>query len=315
VAIQQVGLKFLVWGGAGFAGAVLSRYLLDAGHQIYVADNLYKGMDGITPYIMDPNFHFKKLDITNEEDVKTAYKWNPDRIILLSGIVGLDACDNNKILAEAVNKTGWEYVVKHNTENVPVCAASTGSIFGKIEGMSCNEETPINPLSHYAITKYEGEKVVVENGGIALRYATAAGCSPNHRLKLLPNELCYVAYTQKLLNIFQGHVMRTFIDIRDFARSLIFFSENHYDLDKGVYCVGSEENNWSKKQLALYIGGKTGATIQYNENNIDRDFRNYYCDYSKLESTGFKCQFKLSDTIDDMLSKMSMIVEKYQIYH
>lgn len=306
--------KILVYGGAGFCGSVLLGKLLNRGYKVICADNLYKGYHGIMQYTLFENFKFIKCDITDIEDVRKTLKDKPDAIIIMSGIVGLDACDNNKKLAIEVNDIGWKNIVDESYD-IPKIACSTGSVYGKIIGNICSEDTEINPQSLYGTTKYAGEKHILQAKGIALRFATAVGMSPLHRLKLLPNELCYKAYTDKILNIFEPNALRTFVDIRDFCDALIYFMENYDNVPYGAYNIGREDNNWTKKKLAEYICDRVGSKVVFNETNKDKDCRDYFCSYDKARSYGFECQYKLEDTLNLMIQQMPLIVEKYQIYH
>lgn len=296
-----------VYGPNGFIGSVLCGQLLDKGYKVIGFDNCYKSIDGILYYFNNPNFRFQFCDITKEKDVIKSFENEMDYIIILSGIVGLDACDYNISLATQVNDTGWKYIAKHKPSKVKMVGASSGSCYGKMVGSLCTEETPSNPLSHYGITKLAGEKHILEAGGVALRFATAAGVSPKVRLNLLPNYLVHEAYHKKYLSVFQPDAMRTFIDIRDFCDSLIFTSENFDRLKYQLYNAGDESNNWSKRKMVEYIQDKTGCKVDFGDSRIDNDFRDYEVDYSRIKAEGWSCQYNIADTLDHLLTVMPYI--------
>ena len=57
--------RSLVTGGAGFLGSHLCKRLLDEGHNVLCADNLYTGTkDNVRDLLDDPNFEFMRHDIT-----------------------------------------------------------------------------------------------------------------------------------------------------------------------------------------------------------------------------------------------------------
>ena len=299
--------KILVWGGAGFIGSILVGKLLEKNYEVIVADNLFKGGDSLLQYINNKNFNFKKADISKEEDVKKIHQEKYDGIILLSGIVGLPACNKNPTLAKAVNEDGWFNVAK-NKGDTKIVAASTGSIYGIVKNRLCTEETPANPQSIYGITKYNGEKIILETpNSVTLRFATCAGVSPNMRLNLLPNYMTNEAITNKFLSVFEADNMRTFIDIRDFADALIYAFENMENLKYKIYNVGTEKNNWTKRQLAEYIKDKTGCFVAYAETYKDEDVRDYACDYTRMREAGFKINYSIPDMIEDLIKSIHLL--------
>lgn len=300
-----------VVGAAGYIGSKLCRDLLALGYNVLAADNLYKGGDSLIELVSNNLFRFQYCDITIEDDVKKLLNNDIDTIILLSGIVGLPECKQNPVLAWAVNVDGWMNVLKYKGD-AKVVAASTGSVYGAIKDGLCTEDSRTNPKSLYGITKLGGEKAVLDSGGIALRFATCAGVSPNMRLNLLPNQLVYEAITNRSLTIFEADNMRTFIDIRDFSRSLIHFMEQFDNLKYRIYNIGDEKNNWSKRQLANYISEKTGCFVNYNETFKDADARDYVVEYSRAKSENFECLYSMEEMVDSLIKSVPLISIRHQ---
>lgn len=300
-------MKLAIFGGAGFAGTQLVQRSLNRGFHITVFDNLYKGGHGLLTFVENPNFKFEYADIRNEDDCKKIFQHDFDFLILLVGIVGLPECDKYPKLAYEVNVVGWRNLMNVKPRGLPVIAASTGSCYGHIDGI-CTEESPTEPLSHYGKTKLQGEKIVLEyENSVALRFATAAGISPNPRWNLLPNDLTLQAHEHGKLNIFEADNMRTFIDIRDFADSFIFMCENFDHLKHRVYNVGDERNNWSKRRLAEYISSKIGCKLTFHETGKDTDARNYIVSYSRINELNFRCQYTIEETVDNLIKAVKLL--------
>lgn len=301
--------KIMVIGAAGFVGSVLVQRLLEAGEKVIAVDNLYKPGDSLLSFVYNPHFEFVKCDITQYKQVARLFdRLDVGGVILLSGIVGLDACNRQSALAQAVNVQGWANVMGYKPSDIPLVAASTGSVYGEVLNGLCEEEkTPTNPLSIYGITKLDGERWVTNHGGVALRFATCAGASPNFRLNLMPNQLVYEAVTNKVINVFEKDNLRTFIDIRDFAESLYFFLLNFDRLEHDIYNVGDERNNLTKGQLAELIKKHTGCIVNYVDTFKDQDARNYAVSYERMKSARFECKYTIEDTIKSLVKSIPLL--------
>lgn len=295
--------KVLIYGGAGYIGCVLTQQLLDLGYKVKVCDILRKGGKPLVNFITNPNFEFDLCDCSKKEDVIRNSK-DVDYIILLAGVVGLNDCNHNPEITRIYNVDAWK-IVSENSGNIPIISAGTGSVYGKVDGV-CTEDTSTNPLSLYAETKLEGEKFVLDRGGLVFRYATAGGISPQMRFNLLPNELTFDALRSGTIKIFEANNLRTFIDIRDFCRSLIFGCENFNKMKYRLYNVGSNSNNLTKGELCEIIQRKTGCELQYNEFDKDPDARDYKVDYKKINDEGFYCNYSMEDMIDSLVQCYSI---------
>ena len=62
---------------------------------------------------------------------------------------------------------------------------------------------------------------------VSFRFATAYGVSPRLRLDLLINDFTFKAVKDKTLIVYEKYFMRTFIHVRDMARSLIFMAQKY----------------------------------------------------------------------------------------
>ena len=178
---------------------------------------------------------------------------------------------------------------------------STGSNYGKVDGI-CTEHTPMNPSTLYGVTKTEAEEMVMSRqNSIAFRFATAFGISHRLRMDLLVNDLVYKALTDGCLVIYQSYAMRTFIHVKDMARSFLFAIENGDKMNGEVYNCGSNDLNYSKRDVCEMIKQKTDCYINYNDFDYDKDNRDYEVSYDKLNSLGFDVTIDVEQGIDELI--------------
>ena len=304
-------MKILVTGGGGYVGNVLCRYLLDKGYQVICLDNFHKGQcDAIIPLATNPDFEFRYGDVTVAEHVNKAMQ-DCDAVIHLAAIVGFPACKAQPSLADAVNIEGAMNVINARnliSKDIPIVYASTGSVYGKVEGV-CTEESPLNAVSQYGVNKRKAEQMMSEEDNtVSFRFATGFGVSPCMRVNLLVNDFVYQALTNGILTIFQADFRRTFIHVRDMAKAFTMGFEHMGSWKHKVYNCGANHLNWTKRELAEYVKQETGCFVHYEEIGTDSDQRDYSVDYSKLENEGFTCEVDMQTGIQELI-KVSPILQ------
>ncbi len=91
---SKLEMKFLVTGSAGLVGSQVAKDLITQDHQVYSCYN-----DAI-PQSAIPT----KLDLTNQNDIKnTIQKIQPDLVIHLGAMTGVDLCEVEQNLAMNIN--------------------------------------------------------------------------------------------------------------------------------------------------------------------------------------------------------------------
>jgi len=299
--------KILITGGAGYIGSVLTPMLLEKGYSVRVLDNLNYGGESLLPCFRNDNFEIVVGDITNRNRVKSALK-GVDSIVHLAAIVGFPACKKNPELAKKVNVEGTKILNEERNKEQAIINASTGSNYGDIETNTCTEDTPLQPLTEYGETKTEAEYYLREKKNVvSYRFATAFGLSPRLRLDLLINDFVYQALKNKNLIVYEKDFMRSFIEVRDIGRALIFAIENIDQMRDNIYNVGDESMNYSKEQLAREIHKKLDFYLHFAEFGEDLDKRNYYVSYEKINKTGFKTAISLQNGIDNLIRGIKII--------
>lgn len=293
--------RVLVTGGAGYIGSILLPLLLSEGYGVTVFDSLMYGDTGIAPLLSNKRFSVVVDDIRNEKPLAKEMAKN-DIIIHLAALVGLPACQKNPQTALSTNVEGTRNLVKNRHPYQKFIHASTVSIYGASCDETCTEDSLLNPVSQYAQTKTEAEKIVRKSpGATCLRFATAFGFSPRMRLDLLINDFTYQAFTKRKLALFEKYYVRTFIHVHDIARSIVFTLNNYDRMKNAIFNIGDDVNNLSKKEVALKIRERIDFDLQYDDSGTDEDKRNYGVSYARIKALGFRTEKTVEDGIDELL--------------
>lgn len=306
--------KILVTGGAGYVGTCLVDQLLKEGYFVRVLDILRFGGTGLLPYFGNNNFEFIKGDIRDKKTVEKAVD-GMDAIIHLAAIVGFPACRKDPELSREINVGGTKNVVEVAAGKIPVFFASTGSNYGKMIEAVCTETTALNPLTDYACQKVEAEGIIQKNKEFVIyRFATAFGVSPRMRLDLLPNDFTYRAVHDRNLIVYEKHFMRTFIHVRDMARSFVFALANYEKVKGEIYNVGDNSMNYSKEDVCNMIRKKVDYYLHFADIAHDLDQRDYIVSYDKIQNAGFHTIVSMEQGIDELI-KASQIIETQNPYY
>lgn len=300
-------MRILVTGGAGYVGSTLVPALLDLGHRVRVLDSLKFGGHGLLPCCQNRFFELQKGDACDPKAVEAALD-GVDAVIHLAAIVGYPACKKEPQLAQSVNVDSTKLLLDKRNKDQKFLFASTGSIYGSIPDYVCNENTPRAPITLYGETKAKAEQLVLDAGnGIAYRFATAFGVSNRMRLDLMPNDFTYQAVQNRNLIVYEGGYKRTFVHVRDMARSFIFALERWDEVKDDVYNVGHESMNFTKEDVARKIMEHVDYYLHFAEVGSDADQRNYEVSYEKIRAKGFETTIDLDRGIGELVQAAKLI--------
>jgi nucleoside-diphosphate-sugar epimerase len=269
---------------------------------------MFNNGDKLLPYITNPNFKFISGDVRDAESVAKHIKGH-DIVIHLAALVGFPICrEKGEEESHSVNVIGTQNVINALSKDQYLLFGSTGSNYGEVLDI-CTEETPLNPLSIYGRTKTDAEYLVLaRDNSTAFRFATAFGVSPRLRLDLLVNDLTYKSLTEGYAVIYESHFMRTFIHVRDIARVFLFAIDNQEQMKNNVYNVGSNNMNFSKKDVCELIKTKiSDSYFNYADVGQDADKRNYIVSYEKINKLGFDTTISLETGIDELIKTIPLI--------
>ena len=299
----------LVTGGAGYLGSTIVPDLLAKGYRVTVLDNFMFRQNSLNHACFHPNFSVVKGDVRSKDVIAPLLK-SADIVIPLAALVGAPLCNRDPVGAQTVNHDSVLLMLSLLSKDQQMLMPTTNSAYGSGDKDNfCTEESPLRPISKYAIDKVEVEKKLMEHpNAISFRLATVFGMSARMRIDLLVNDFTYRAVYDRFVVLFESHFKRNYIHVRDVSRVFQHGIENFATMRGQIYNVGLSEANLSKRELCEAIQ-KHVKDFVFIEAQVgkDPDQRNYIVSNEKLESTGFKPSVSLDDGIAELVKGYSMI--------
>jgi nucleoside-diphosphate-sugar epimerase len=304
-----MSLKILVTGGAGYLGSTMVPDLLAAGHEVTVLDSFMFKQNSLNHVCHHPKFHVVKGDIRVEGTIVPLIK-KADVVIPLAALVGAPLCNLDPIGATTTNHDAIMMMLKHLSKQQIVLMPTTNSAYGSGEKDNfCTEESPLHPISRYAIEKVEIEKHLMQHpNAISFRLATVFGMSPRMRIDLLVNDFTYRAVYDRFVVLFESSFKRNYIHVRDVSRVFQHGIANIDRMKGQIYNVGLSDANVSKRELCEAIQKRLPEFV-FLEAPVgkDPDQRNYIVSNAKIEATGYKPAFSLDAGIAELIKGYTMI--------
>lgn len=301
----------LVTGAAGYIGSLLVPSLLDDGHKVVCVDNLmYEPTSLLVPSI-HPNCEVIIGDARDKDLIKPLVE-KADVIIPLACLTGAPLCNRDKTSAVSVNRDAVIMCSVLSSQSQLLIYPCTNSGYGiGQDGIYCDENTPLNPISLYGVSKVEAEKVLLDKGNaITFRLATVFGVSPRPRLDLLVNDFTYRAFYDSAVVLFEADFKRNYLHIDDAVRGFNFAINNPH-LSGDSYNLGFSEANLSKRELCQLIQKQLPNFVYLiSEIGEDVDKRNYIVSNAKIESKGFKALKSVETGVSELIQAMPLLKRK-----
>ena len=302
-------MRILVTGGAGYIGSVLVPESLLVGHRVHVPDSFMFNQALLAERCQSDRFEVTRGDARNERTIKALLK-QAEVVIPLAAVVGMPLCAADETAARTTNEEAVTMLCRLASPGQRIIIPTTNSGYGVGQkDRSCTEETPLNPISLYGVTKVKAETAVLERAnGLSLRLATVFGMSPRMRTDLLVNDFVYRAVHDRAVVIFEGHFKRNYIHVRDVAQVFLHAIEHFDSMRGGSYNVGLEGVNLSKIELCQKIQEHVPGFV-YLEAPIgeDPDKRDYIVSNQKILATGFTPEWGLDRGIQELIKGYTML--------
>ena len=146
----------LITGTNGLLGQKLVYALIDRNDVEVIATS--KGENRL---VKKEGYIYEPLDITSEKEVQNIIsKYKPSTVINTAAMTNVDACETKREECWDLNVKAVKYLVEAcNKNNTHLIHLSTDFVFDGEAGPYKEDDKP-NPLSYYALSKYESEKIV-----------------------------------------------------------------------------------------------------------------------------------------------------------
>jgi UDP-glucose 4-epimerase len=273
-------VKLLVTGGAGYIGSVVTRLLLDAGHQVVVLDNLVTGYAEAVPAgaeLVQARIHDAGEVITREAGF--------DGVLHFAGLIAAGESmvrpelywDNNVVgslaLLDAIRTAGVPRLV----------FSSTAAVYGNPSELPISENAVKAPTNTYGATKLAIDHAIGSEAGayglaaVSLRYFNVAGAliRPGEMIgerhdpetHLIPIALQVAAGKRDHLQIFgedyptvDGTCVRDYIHVEDLARAHLLALEAATPKDHKIYNLGNG-SGFTNRQVVEVVREVTGHPL------------------------------------------------------
>lgn len=180
-------MKILVTGGAGFIGSHIVDKYIGLGHKVVVIDDFSTGFRKN----LNPRAKFYKVDIRNYKALEKIIKKEKPQIINHHAAVSeVIKSLKDPSLTYEVNILGTVNLLLAGAKagvKKFIFASSAGTVYGDAKKLPAKEESPLNPLSSYGISKIIGEEFIKFYAKIygfnylILRYGNVYGPRQNPR--------------------------------------------------------------------------------------------------------------------------------------
>lgn len=303
-------MKILLVGGLGYIGSTLVEHIrkTESSDHVTILDPL---VFDVEPYyfhrvLSDDRFRFIKSDVSDMR-----HTWDMiGRHDVIVYMASLTLPATSKFPEEGI------FVNRHMAEVVGDCCAkfgkkmvfmSTCSNYGRSD-KPVAESGELLPISMYARTKVDAERYLIQKvpNITILRCATAYGIGAGRtRWDVLFNNFVKKAVTDGVIDLFQPDACRPVCHVDDISQAIWKAATIQSGSESSIYNVGSNEQNYTKKELAeIAVSHVPDARIEMISSDDDRDYR---VDFSKIHKDfGFKAQH----TPDSELARLASLCKQ-----
>ena len=296
----------LVTGGSGYIGSHVVRYFLDNNFNVINIDRLIFKHDSSIDLNNNTSYKFYNLDIRNIDEIKNKIK-EVDHVVHLAALVGEKACKRDEKETMSVN---YEATIKLAKFSLDLGAKSfifmsTASSYGVQDiNQVADENTKLNPVSSYAVSKINSEKDLLDSFSgkmkiFIFRPSTVHGICWRMRFDLIVNHLMKDAYLNNEITVLGPKMWRPLMWVGEPSRIFLNLIRNdEFYKNSEIFNLGVNSENFQKIQIAEIMQKEIFPNLKINIIDKDPDLRSYKVDFSKIEKV---LNHKANLTIEDAM--------------
>jgi UDP-glucose 4-epimerase len=318
-------MRILVTGGCGFIGSHIAEYHLAKGDEVSVVDDLSTGsLDNIASFKANPAFYFENANILNWPNLPKSVAW-ADRIYHMAAVVGIYRVLREPVNVLTTNIHGCEkllHAVSMSGHTPQVIITSSSSVYGHSETATLSEKDDLvikssaHPLWNYALNKIADEALgfaYFHTAKIPITvirlFNTIGPRQTGHYGMVVPRFVQQACRGEPITVFGDGTQTRSFCDVRDVLTALNLLAST--PKSNGEIVNIGYDKEIVINDLAELIRRKANSDskikhIPYKEAYGEEltDIKQRRPDLTKLcQLTGFKHQWPLEKTIDDLIQK------------
>jgi UDP-glucose 4-epimerase len=305
-------MRVLVTGGAGFIGSHLVEELLQRGDSVRVLDDFSTGRrENLKPWQND--LEILEADLRDPAQVRLAVT-GMDRVFHLAAFISVPQSMLDPETCFAVNVGGTVGLLEASRKAgvQKVVLASSTAVYGDTDVFPTTEETPLQPLSPYAVSKQVNElyaRLYTQTFNlpvVALRFFNVYG--PRQRpdspyAAAIPIFVNLLVAGQTITIFGDGRQSRDFIFVKDVVHANLLAANSEAAGEAYNICSGHET---TMLDLLEELSGLSlrQPEVRFSAPRPGDIFRSVGSPLKAREAFGFKAQTSLVDGLAETIKWM-----------